>query len=41
LGQSEANYGVVDALKKLGIDVKPMGEPLSDRLKANWRVLTF
>ena len=35
------NYGVVDALKKLDIDVKPMGEPLSDRLKGGWKVLTF
>jgi hypothetical protein len=35
------NYGVVDALKGLGIDVKPMGEPLSQRLKGDWKVLTF
>ncbi len=35
------NYGVTDALKKLGIDVKPMGEPLSLRLKGDWKVLTF
>ena len=35
------NYGVADALKSLGIDVKPMGEPLSDRLKGPWKVLTF
>jgi hypothetical protein len=35
------NYGVVDALKKLDIDVKPMGEPLSQRLKSDWKVLTF
>ena len=35
------NYGVVDALKKLGIDVKPMGEPLSQRLKGDWKVLSF
>lgn len=35
------NYGVVDALKGLGVDVKPMGEPLSDRLKGPWKVLTF
>jgi hypothetical protein len=35
------NYSVVDALKKLNIDVKPMGEPLSNRLKGNWKVLTF
>ena len=35
------NYGVVAALTKLDIDVKPMGEPLSDRLKGPWKVLTF
>ena len=35
------NYGVADALKSLGIDVKPMGVPLSDRLKGPWKVLTF
>jgi len=35
------NYGVTDALKSLGIDVKPMGAPLSDRLKGPWKVLTF
>lgn len=35
------NYGVADALKSLDIDVKPMGVPLSDRLKGSWKVLTF
>lgn len=35
------NYGVTDALKSLGIDVKPMGLPLTDRLKGSWKVLTF
>ena len=35
------NYGVTDALKSLGIDVKPMGVPLTDRLKGSWKVLTF
>ncbi len=35
------NYGVVDNLKKLGIDVKPMGQPLTERLKGPWKVLTF
>jgi hypothetical protein len=34
-------YGVVDALQKLDIDVKFMGEPLSERLKTDWKVLTF
>ncbi len=35
------NYGVVDALKKLDIDVKGMGQPLTERLKGPWKVLTF
>ncbi len=35
------NYGVADTLKALDIDVKPMGVPLSDRLKGSWKVLTF
>jgi hypothetical protein len=35
------NYGVADALRSLDIDVKPMGVPLSDRLKGSWKVLTF
>jgi hypothetical protein len=35
------NYGVVDALQKLDIDVKPMGQPLTERLKGPWKVLTF
>ncbi len=35
------NYGVVDDLKKLDIDVKGMGQPLTERLKGPWKVLTF
>ena len=35
------NYGVADNLRSLEIDVKPMGVPLSDRLKGSWKVLTF
>lgn len=35
------NYGVADKLRALDIDVKPMGVPLSDRLKGPWKVLTF
>ena len=34
-------YGVDDDLKKLGLDVKGMGRPLSDRLKDGWKVITF
>ncbi|MHB8898101.1 MAG: DsrE family protein [Thermoguttaceae bacterium] len=35
------NYGVADELRARDIDVKPMGVPLSDRLKGPWKVLTF
>lgn len=35
------NYGVVDALKGLGLTVKGMGVPLSDRLKGPWKVIAF
>ena len=34
-------YGVDGRLKELGLDVKGMGEPLSQRLKGNWKVITF
>ena len=34
-------YGVADTLRQMGIEVKPMGRPLSDMLKADWKVLTF
>jgi hypothetical protein len=35
------NYGVVEKLRALGIEVKLMGVPLSDYLKEDRRVLTF
>ena len=34
-------YGVSDSLRQLGIEVKGMGQPLSDYLKTDWKVLTF
>ena len=34
-------YGVADDLRTMGIEVKGMGKPLSDLLKADWKVLTF
>lgn len=34
-------YGVADDLRAMGIEVKGMGKPLSDLLKADWKVLTF
>lgn len=35
------NYGVVEKLKALDIDVKFMGEPLSRYLKEDHKVITF
>jgi hypothetical protein len=35
------SYGVTDPLRALGIEVIPMGEPLTDLLKDGWRILTF
>jgi hypothetical protein len=34
-------YGVSDQLRKLGVDVRYMGQPLSEMLKQDWKVLTF
>ncbi len=34
-------YGVSDQLREMGIDVKGMGLPLTERLKANWKQLNF
>jgi hypothetical protein len=34
-------YGVSDDLRALDIEVKYMGQPLSDMLKSDWKVLTF
>lgn len=35
------SYGVSDKLADLGIEVKYMGEPLSDMLKGDWATVTF
>lgn len=35
------SYGVTAQLRALGLDVKYMGKPLTDMLKAGWKVLTF
>lgn len=35
------SYGVTDALRKLGIEVKAMGQPLTEILKSDYKVLTF
>ncbi|KXS47824.1 MAG: hypothetical protein AWL62_2391 [Halanaerobium sp. T82-1] len=34
-------YGVADDLAELGIEVKYMGEPLTDYLKSDSKVITF
>jgi len=35
------SYGVTEPLRKLGIEVRYMGKPLTDMLKQGWKVLTF
>lgn len=36
------SYGITDALRSHGLEVKYMGQPLSNRLKSDdWHVLTF
>lgn len=35
------SYGVSDRLRDLGLEVKPMGSPLSGLLKQGWKVITF
>ena len=34
-------YGVTDALQELGIEVIPMGVPLTEMLKGEWKTVTF
>ncbi|PXV61138.1 hypothetical protein C8C78_14710, partial [Halanaerobium congolense] len=34
-------YGVADDLAELGIDVKYMGEPLTDYIKSEANIITF
>jgi hypothetical protein len=35
------SYGVTERLRAIGIDVKPMGKPLTDLIRDGWSVLTF
>jgi hypothetical protein len=35
------SYGVTEQLRKMGIDVKYMGKPLTDLIKQGWHTLTF
>jgi hypothetical protein len=34
-------YGVSDKLSSIGIEVLKMGEPLTNMLKSDWKVITF
>lgn len=35
------SYGVAESLEDMGIEVKYMGQPLTEMLKGDWKVLTF
>jgi hypothetical protein len=35
------SYGVTEELRKLGVEVKYMGKPLTDLIKDGWKILTF
>jgi hypothetical protein len=35
------SYGVTEQLRKMGIEVKYMGKPLTDLIKQGWHILTF
>jgi hypothetical protein len=35
------SYGVTEQLRKMGIEVKPMGKPLTELIQQGWHVLTF
>jgi hypothetical protein len=35
------SYGVTEQLRKLGLEVKYMGKPLTDLIKGGWKILTF
>lgn len=35
------SYGVSEVLEGMGIEVKFMGQPLTEMLKGDWKVITF
>jgi len=35
------SYGVTEQLRKIGIEVRYMGKPLTDLIKQGWHLLTF
>ena len=35
------SYGVSEKLEQLGVEVKYMGQPLTEMLKSDWAVMTF
>ena len=35
------SYGVSESLAGMGVEVKDMGQPLTEMLKGDWKDLTF
>lgn len=35
------SYGIADDIRELGIEVKPMGKPLSDMLNSDYKMVNF
>jgi len=35
------SYGIADDIRALGIEVKPMGKPLTDMMNSDYKVLSF
>ena len=35
------SYGVSEVLARLGVEVKYMGQPLTEMLKSDWKLITF
>lgn len=35
------SYGIVEDLEAMGLEVKPMGVPLTDRIQGDWSVIFF
>ncbi len=35
------SYGIADDIRELGIEVKPMGKPLSDMMTSGYKILNF
>ncbi len=35
------SYGITERLRETGLTVKPMGKPLTEMIKGDWKVVTF